>query len=205
MKTSYPRFLLAFPVLLTLAQPALPEEVHRRETNNGNVILEGIPEIPAELTQSIDRFLEVRSARLADWAQDGSSIYITTRFGNVQQLHEVESPGGYRRQLTYFDEPLTGVTRQPNGDHLTFLMDEGGSEFSQIFAFDPETGDSRRLTDGTSRNGAVTWSRNGDRIAFQSTRRNGKSNDIWILEPNAPESARLALAAEDGSWWAASD
>lgn len=199
------RILLTCLVLGGLAQPAVPEEVDLREVNNGNVILEGVPGIPERLTESIDRFLEVRSASLADWSKDGSSIYITTRFGNVQQLHEVAAPGAYRRQLTYFDEPLTGVTRQPKGDHLTFLMDKGGSEFSQIFAFDPATGESRRLSDGTSRNGAVSWSREGDKLAFQSTRRNGKSNDIWLLDPSAPESARLALAAEDGSWWAASD
>ncbi len=200
-----PRILLTCLVIGGLARPAVAGEVNRREVNNGQVVLEGVPEIPTRLTESIDRFLETRSASFADWSKDGSSIYITTRFGNVRQLHEVAAPGAYRRQLTFFDEPLTSVARRPKRDQLTFLMDEGGSEFSQIFAFDPANGESRRLSDGTSRNGAVTWSRNGDQLAFQSTRRNGKSNDVWILDPSAPESARLALAADDGSWWAASD
>ena len=117
----------------------------------------------------------------------------------------MSGPGGYRRQITYYDEPLSGANRQPGGDRMTFLMDQGGSEFSQIFTLDPATGESQRLTDGASRNGAVIWNRAGDRIAFQSTRRNGESNDVWVMDPSDPASATLVLAAEDGSWWAASD
>ena len=180
-------------------------EVERREANNGNVVLEGVPEVPASLTASIDRFLEVRSAGFSDWTADGSAVYVTTRFGNVRQLHRVAGPGAYREQLTFFDEPIAGIDREPNGDRLTFLMDEGGSEFTQIFLFDPASGSTLRLTDGASRNRAVEWSRAGDKIAFQSTRRNGRSNDIWVADVDDPQSARLVFEAPDGSWWAAAD
>ncbi len=115
------------------------------------------------------------------------------------------APGSSRRQITFFEEPAGSVERRPGGAEVTFLMDEGGSEFSQVFLLDPEAGTHRRLTDGSSRNGVVEWSRDGSRIAFQSTRRNGKSNDIWVMDLEDPESPRLALESPDGTWWGTSE
>jgi dipeptidyl aminopeptidase/acylaminoacyl peptidase len=98
-----------------------------------------------------------------------------------------------------------GVSRQPNGRKLIFSMDAGGSEFAQLFLFDPATSDSVMLTDGKSRNGGVAWDRSGQRIAFQSTRRNGASNDIWTVDLARPGSARLVLEAPDGTSWSPAD
>jgi dipeptidyl aminopeptidase/acylaminoacyl peptidase len=198
--------LLSLLILLVPALPLLAEgDAERRTVNNGNVILESVPEVPAELASRLRRYQNTRGAAFQDWAPGGDGLFVTTRFGNTSQIHWVAEPGGSRRQLTFFEEPAGGAERQPEGAALTFLMDEGGSEFSQIFLLDPDSGDHRRLTDGSSRNGAVQWSRDGRHIAFQSTRRNGESNDIWVLEPDKPEEARVVLEAPDGAWWAASD
>ncbi len=172
-----------------------------RTVNDGNVVLDDVPEIPERIGEALNRYQNVRSAGFADWTDDGGGIYITTRFGEVSQIHHVAMPGGARTQLTFFDEPLSGVDRQPGGAALSFLKDEGGNEFRQIFLLDPGSGEARLLTDGSSRNDAVEWSPDGKRIAFQSTRRNGRSNDVWVMEVADPASARLALEAPDGSWW----
>lgn len=92
------------------------------------------------------------------------------------------------------------VVRQPGGEKLAFTMDAGGSEFAQIFLFDPAGSEAAMISDGRSRNGAVVWDRQGEPIAFQSTRRNGASNDIWILDPDRPGSERRVLASPDGTW-----
>jgi dipeptidyl aminopeptidase/acylaminoacyl peptidase len=110
-------------------------------------------------------------------------------------------PGGARHQLTFFNEPVYGATRQPGGSRLIFTRDAGGNEFAQLFALDPATGDARMLSDGESRNGAVVWDRQGRRIAYQSTLRNGASNDVWAMDPDDPESAEIVLESPDGSWW----
>ncbi len=190
----------------TLVIPAAAQKtVDRRTVNDGNVVLEDVPEVPRELAERLRRYQNTRGANFQDWAADGQGIFITTRFANTNQIHWVAEPGGSRRQITFFDEPAGRAARRPTGADLTFLMDEGGSEFSQIFLLDPAKGDYRRLTDGSSRNGAVEWSRDGSRIAFQSTRRNGESNDVWVMSPAEPDSARLVLEAPDGAWWGAAD
>lgn len=193
--------------LAFLAGMALPStaEVEIRTVNNGNVVLEGVPEIPPEIGHQLRRYQNTRAASFQDWTADGEGIYVSTRFGNVSQIHRVATPGGARTQLTFFDEPAGGADRQPGGSMLTFLMDAGGNEFRQIFLFDPVNGDARLLSDGESRNGAVLWSRDGRRIAFQSTRRNGRSNDVWVMEVDDPRSARMVLESPDGSWWGPSD
>jgi dipeptidyl aminopeptidase/acylaminoacyl peptidase len=114
-------------------------------------------------------------------------------------------PGGARRQLTFFNEPVYGAARRPGGSQLVFARDVGGNEFTQLFAFDPATGDARMLSDGESRNSAVVWDRQGQRIAYQSTRRNGTSNDVWLMDPDDPGSAEIVLESPDGSWWGAAE
>ncbi len=198
-KNRMPKLLTVLALLLAAAGAAA---VERRVVNDGNLVLEDIPGIPAEIVEDLRRFQNVRSARLLDWTADGRSLYVRTRFAEVSQIHRVDMPGGARHQLTFFEEPVGDVERQPAGRLLTFTRDAGGDEFSQIFTFDPLTGRSVMLTDGESRNGEFEWSRDGRRLAFQSTRRNGASNDIWMLDAAAPDAARIVLESPDGSWWA---
>ena len=180
-------------------------DVPRRTVNDGNLILEGIPDIPPAIGDDLRRYENVRSAPLAAWSKDSRSLYVSTRFGDVSQIHRVDMPGGARRQLTFFKEPVGGVERRKGGEELAFTMDAGGSEFSQIYLLDPQTGDARLLTDGSSRNGSISWSSRGDRLAYRSTRRNGRSNDIWIMDPDHPHEARMVWESPDGSSWSPVD
>lgn len=173
--------------------------------NDGNLVLEDIPAIPQEVVDDLNRFQNVRSASVIDWTADGKSLYISTRFAEVEQIHRVDMPGGARHQLTFFDEPVGGVERQPNSSLLTFTQDAGGSEFAQIFTLDPATGNARMLTDGESRNGAIEWNRDGTRLAYLSTRRNGASNDLWMMDAGDPASAQVVLESPDGTWWGPSE
>ena len=193
--------LLAGVASLAIVGPSLADEIFRTTANNGNLVMEDVPEIPADIADKLNRFQNVRSAGFTGWTRDGSGVYISTRFGDLNQIHRVDMPGGARHQLTFFDEPVYEVLPQPGGSDLVFTRDVGGSEFSQVFVMNPVDGGVRMLTDGESRNGAVVWDRQGRRIAYQSTRRNGASNDVWMMDPADPESARIVLESPDGSWW----
>ncbi len=173
-----------------------------RKANNGNVVLEDIPEIPRSVVDSLNRYQNIRGAYFDAWMKDGKSIYITTRFGDVSQLHRVDMPGGARRQLTFFQEPIGAVVRQPGGNLLSFTRDAGGNEQAQIFLFNPASGDSQMISDGKSRHRFMSWTREGDGLAYQSTRRNGRSNDIWFSPvPHRAGEDRILLEAPDGSAW----
>jgi dipeptidyl aminopeptidase/acylaminoacyl peptidase len=201
--------LALLAALLAVAVPALadpaPEGVTERRMNNGQLILQDVPEISPRLVSRLSQFQEVRSASFLDWAEGGKGLFVLTRFSAVNQVHRVDFPGGARHQLTYFGEAIKEVHRQPGGNRLALTVDQGGSEFTQIFLFDPATAEATLLTDGDSRNARLVWDRSGSRLAYQSTRRNGASNDIWIMDPLHPESAVPALASPDDTWWGPAD
>ncbi len=196
---------LAFASIVLLAGPAGAEDIARTEANNGNLLMEDVPAIPEEIVDSLNRFQNVRSADFAAWQENGSGLYVRTRFADVPQLHRVDMPGGARYQLTFYKEPVRAVSGQPQGSKLIFTRDAGGSEFTQLFLLDPATGSAVMLSDGESRNGAPSWDRDGRRIAYPSTRRNGASNDIWLMDPADPDDAEMVLESPDGTWWGPSE
>ena len=106
-------FLISF--LLIFISPFSLAEVNRSEANNGNLVMEDVPPIPPEIISDLNRYQNVRSAGFQDWTEGGDGIFVTTRFGDVSQIHHVGHPGGARTQLTFFNEPTGGVSRQPEG------------------------------------------------------------------------------------------
>jgi len=183
---------------------ALSSQESRTE-NNGNLILEDIPAIPNSIKEDLSKFQNVRSAAFRGFNNQNEGLFISTRFGNVSQLHLVKGPGGARNQITYFQEPIGSVAMHPTQSSIAFTMDRGGSEYSQIYLLDPKSASTQMLTDGVSRNGGPLWSNSGDRIAFQSTKRNGSSNDVWVMSIDDPQNTKLILESPDGSWWGAVD
>jgi dipeptidyl aminopeptidase/acylaminoacyl peptidase len=193
--------LILGAVILAASSVLAADAVQRTEANNGNLIMEDIPAIPDQIVNDLNRFQNVRSASFRDWTENGQGVYISTRFGDVNQIHRVDMPGGTRQQITFYKEPVGGVSRQPGGRNLIFTRDTGGSEFTQIFMLDLADGSTKLLTDGKSRNGATAWDRQGRRLAYQSTRRNGASNDIWLMDPADPARSEMILESPDGTWW----
>jgi dipeptidyl aminopeptidase/acylaminoacyl peptidase len=203
MGTAMRQFALCIMLLAPLSGAG--NDFLPRSTNDGQLIMHGVPDIPDELVARIRRYQDVRSASFLDWTRDGAGIYINTQFGDVSQVHRVQEPGGRRQQLTWFPEPVGQVTRREQSHELAITMDQGGGEQDQIFLFDPRSASTRGLSDGQSRNRLLRWSRDGRQLAFQSTRRNGRSNDLWIMNPDQPDSAELLLEAPPGSWYGPAD
>ena len=149
----------------------------------------------------MSQYQNTRSANLQGWDASGEGMIISTRFGETTQLHYVADPGGVRKQLTFFDERVTGaaVNPDPNSNEFLFTRDVGGGEFYQIFSFNMETGAHRLLTDGESRNGFIRWSNAGDKFAYYSTKRNGRDWDIFVAETTNPTAAELVYESS-GVW-----
>lgn len=167
-----------FACLVLLSHGAAGAEIPEWTANNGQLILRGVPAIPAALVNRLSQYQNVRSAAFLDWTRNGKGIYIRTRFGDISQIHKVHAAAGARVQLTWVQEPIGEVSRRANSRELAITMDNGGGEQDQIFLFDPESATTRMVTDGESRNRLVRWSTNGKRIAFQSTQRNGRSSTL---------------------------
>jgi len=188
---------------ILLAGNANAVDYVRMTANDGNLVMEDVPEIPGDVIDDLNQFQNVRSASVLDWSQDGRRLFVNARFADVNQIHRVDMPGGARRQLTFFNEPVTTVVRRPGGDDLLFLRDVDGAEFTQIFILSAEDGSTRMLSDGQSRNASPVWDKAGRRLAYTSTRRNGASNDIWLMDADDAGTAEMVLESAGGSFWSA--
>jgi dipeptidyl aminopeptidase/acylaminoacyl peptidase len=176
---------ISLALLAGLAPLAYATSAHaqaRREV--GNLILDGVPEVPKRIGDRMVQYLSARGAALQDWDPDGRGLLISTRFGDTAQVHHVAMPGGDREQLTFFREPVTeaayGGKRADRG--FFFRMDSGGGEFYQYYWYERATGAHTLVTDGKSRNSGFRPANGGTRFAFASTLRNGKDFDLYVLD-----------------------
>jgi dipeptidyl aminopeptidase/acylaminoacyl peptidase len=187
---------LVAPAVLAATAMAQVERVEK-----GNLVIESIPEIPPEIIERLNQYQNTRSASFRSWTADGRGILITTRFGEVNQLHKLSRPLGARRQMTFYPEPVGAAAYRPGPDRTAFYFqkDVGGNENFQLFYFDEATGRTNLLSDGTSRNGAAVWSRDGALLAYQSNRRDSTNWDIYVVDPDDRESIRMVFEGE-GYW-----
>lgn len=160
----------------------------------GNLVMEDIPEIPAEISETRAQYSNFRGHGFRDWNNDG--ILIGTRFGEVSQVHQVDAPLGMRRQLTFFDEPVGGTSARPSGGGFLFTKDTGGDEFFQGFFFDSANGRVTQFTEAGTRNGAIVWSDDGSQAAWYRATDGDPNFDILIGNPEDPASVRVAHEGE---------
>jgi dipeptidyl aminopeptidase/acylaminoacyl peptidase len=190
----------ASPSFAQSATPAVEHEgVVRQE--QGNRVSENLPEIPADLLERLNRYQNTRGAGVAGWLGN-DCLLISTRFAETAQAHRVCQPMGMREQLTFYPEPVSGLTPAPVEawrDGFVFTKDRGGDEFSQLYWFDADTRSTTLLTDGKrTQNGGTVLSDDGGLMAWTSTARNGTDRDVWLRNTRTGQSR--ALLTEGGSW-----
>ncbi len=190
-------FLLALALFVAL--PALAQDAFIPPPEN--LVVNGVPKIPATLAETAGRYASFRSASLSDWHPTRHEMLISTRFAETPQLHIVAMPGGARQQFTFFPDSVSNGRFHPNGgDYIVFMKDVGGGEWYQLYRYEVKTGDVTLLTDGKSRNLMGPWSSDGDRIAYMSTRRTGQDTDLWVMNPGDPRTDHLLTQFTGGGW-----
>ena len=191
------RYLLTVALLVPVGASAQTASIAPTE----NLVVDGIPPVPAVIAEAARPYSEFRAAAFWDWHPMRREMIIGTRFGDAPQLHRVRSPGGDRAQLTFFPDPVSGASYQPtDGRYIVFTKDVGGAEFFQKYRYDVATGEITLLTDGKSRNVGGVWSHKGDRYAYMSTRRTGRDLDLWVMDPADPASDRMVLQLGGGGY-----
>lgn len=198
--------LVALAVACALPAAAQTQAVKREEVvreEQGNRITENVPAIPAALIERLNRYQNTRGAGVAGWTKDGC-LLISTRFAETSQAHRVCQPLGMREQITFYNEPVSGLTVAPaksgrNG--FVFGKDIGGNEFSQLHWYDLATREVTMLTDGKrNQNRGALFSHDGKQLAYSSTARNGTDTDIWLMD-TATRKAK-PIVVEGGNWGA---
>jgi dipeptidyl aminopeptidase/acylaminoacyl peptidase len=167
-----------------------------------NLITEGIPSINAEIINETKPYTEFRAASLMAVHPKNNQIFISTRFGNTAQIHQVSAPLGSRKQISFFDESPKELVFEPvKANYFLFTKDNGGNEFSQMYRYDIATSKSTPLTNTPkSQNGNYIFNESGSQIIYTSTARNNADRDIWMMNPLQPETKKLILENNGGGW-----
>jgi dipeptidyl aminopeptidase/acylaminoacyl peptidase len=190
------------PALLAACLLLATSAVAATRVERGALTFDNIPIAPAELAEKLDGYLSARQASPLGWSPKGQ-LLISTRFGDVEQLHLVDRAAGDRRQLTFMHEPVHegAFSPDPGRSAFAYLKDVGGNENSQLYY--QRIGQSPKLlTDGKSQNGSPVWSNTGREIAFTSNARDAVNYDIDIVDPESGTLPRLALAGDNsGAAW----
>src|SRR5213080_911467 len=87
------RFVCLF-LLVFLTAPAFPQ--NPEIVPNENLVVEGIPKIPASLAETVERYTNFRGASLDSWDPVKREMLISTRFADTAQIHLVKMPVGAR-------------------------------------------------------------------------------------------------------------
>ena len=194
--TPLARSAAALVFACTLVSQPLLADAEPARVQQGNLVLENIPDIPDSVRERLRQYQNVRSASFSDFAPDGG-IYILTRFGETNQIHQVAEPMGKRRQITFYDQRTGAPTVRPDGSgQFMFTRDVGGDEFFQGFLFDPDSAQSRQFTESGTRNLGLTWSPDGTRVAWASATWEQPDYTIWMGDPADPDSRRKLIQAE---------
>jgi len=174
------------------AQPAPPPALLTRD---------GVPAPDPAISATLPRYLASRSAGFVDWLLDGSML-ITTRFGEVEQIHQLRAPLAMREQLTYAPGGVVaGAARPYASDVLVYLAPLRGGDNSQLFLQRLTTHEVTALTDGSHREQRPLWAHDGKRIAFASNRRNGVDVDVYVLDTTDPGATPQLVVGGAGNHW----
>ena len=188
------------PALVAAPLLANPVGAGAAAVVRGNLVYDGIPE--TDSAEVLGAYLSAREATPLGFTPK-DQLLIVTRFGDVDQLHLVDHPGGERRQITFLHRPITqaAFTPDPNRNAFWYVTDSAGEGSTQIYYQRLGEPGSRRLTDGKSVNGRPVWSNTGRELAFFSTSRDGASYDVDIVEPEAGALPRLAVSGDGAAWY----
>ena len=189
--------LLGLTALTLPFAPALAQQTAPVVPKPAAIVADGVPPVPMQLVEASRPYMEFRTASFVDWDPVSKSMLISTRFGNVAQLHTVAGPGMARRQISFEAEPLGGGY-MPNDGTLVVRKDTGGSEFWQLYTL--KDGRLTLLTDGKSRNSINAISADGKWLAYSSTRRNGTDSDLYVVDPRDPSTTKMVLQVSGGGW-----
>src|SRR5258708_26002008 len=103
--------ILAAMLLVAAATPAQEPVI----APGDNLVVDGVPKIPASLAETAGRYGSYRSASLADWHPTKREMLIATRFAETPQPHLVKIPGGTTPPMTVFPDSAPAVRVHPHG------------------------------------------------------------------------------------------
>lgn len=130
----------------------------------------------------IGTFLQIGANSPAGISWDGDKIFFRSSASGSSQIYRL-TEDGWPYQLTTFEDGIDYFVLSYNAQMAIVGASVGGSEQSQLYLMDTETGRVLKLTDFADvQIGSVTWAKNDKSIYYRSNEENKK--DFFLYEMN---------------------
>jgi dipeptidyl aminopeptidase/acylaminoacyl peptidase len=197
----YPNMLcvcLASAAVLLAPAVALaktPERIQR-----GQLITEGVPEIPFDRLARIRQYNEMRPSIFQGFDEKGG-IVVLKKSGETEQLNIVSAPRAKPVRITSDSEPVSnsGGGVRPDGSNTSyFLRDRGGDEFYQGFLLNHTTGSVAAFTEAGARVDNIIFDKDGKKAAWSVARSGEAKREIVVGDPSIASDRKVVIAGPPG-------
>ncbi|MBU8933049.1 MAG: S9 family peptidase [candidate division Zixibacteria bacterium] len=128
----------------------------------------------------IATFLQIGGCSPAGLSWDGRDVYFRASMSGASQVYRI-TDDGWPYQLTTFEDGIDFFVLGYSNTMAIIGASTGGSEQSQLFLMDTQTGRVLQLTHAEDiQFGSVTWGKDDKHIYFRSNEENGR--DFFIYE-----------------------
>lgn len=149
---------------------------------------------PTAPDPQLSAWLQGRDARLIDWLPDGT-LLISTRFGEVRQLHRVASPLGQREQLSFGEEPAEDALPSAQTATEWIQLQARGDGSFLLLPTQAHQSPGAPLAPGLVSRQRPIRAHDGHRIAYGSHREDGENPGLTVLDPRLPTAPQRACPA----------
>jgi dienelactone hydrolase len=182
---------------------------------NPNLVVQGIPPIPASVAADVAKYTDFRGHVFVDWHPLRREMLVSHRKSGASttQLFRVSAPMAEPEQLTDTTDPVRVASYEPReGKYIVFARSSGGDEADKLYRLDLADHKVTLLTDSNERHSLEAWTHaTGQLITLsvpldrtaQGGSRASISQTLSLLDPLQPQ-ARRKLAELPGGGWGAS-
>jgi dipeptidyl aminopeptidase/acylaminoacyl peptidase len=172
-----------------------------------NLVVDGIPPIPAELARELSPYGEFRAHGMLSWHPTRREMLIRRRLHATSQVHLVTEPGVAPLPLTDFPDAVADARFEPTrGEYFVFGRAEGGNEVFRAYRQDVAGHSAAALSPEGERVSSMSFNGKGDRMVFatQPIDRNNAERSartiVHLVDPLHPQSDRIVARLEGGGW-----
>jgi dipeptidyl aminopeptidase/acylaminoacyl peptidase len=181
---------------------------------NDNLVVRGIPPIPASIAADVAKYTDFRGHAFVDWHPLKREMLVSHRKAGAStpQLFRVGAPMAEPEQLTDTSDPVRTASYEPRtGQYLVFERSSGGDEAAKLYRLDLPGKQITLLTDTNERHSIETWTHTSgqlltmalplDRTAQGGSRAN-VTQTLSMLDPLQPQTRRKLVELPGGGWGA---
>ncbi len=179
---------------------------------NANLVVQGIPPVPASIAQGVARYTDFRGHSFVDWHPTRSEMLVAHRKagGSTTQIFRIGAALAAPEPLTDFADPVRVASYEPlRGEYVVFERGSGGDEASQLYRMDLATRRVTLLSNPDERHDLQGWLHRTSALLYLSVpldrTASGRSRSeinqtLSLVDPLQPSSRRRLAELPGGGW-----